>query len=347
MDRNHNFFAGSVLVHNCLIIDDPIKNSSEALSSVVQQSLEDWFYSSVKSRLEPNAAIIIMATRWHDMDLIGRVLQREPGQWTVVNYPAIWEETPGEFDVDLGRKPGDALWPARYTADYLRAEQQANPFWFHALYQGHPRPREDAMFNREWFTGKVVASVPKGCRFCRRWDCAATAGGGDWTVGTLLATNQDAWFVADVKRFQKDPTQRDEIIRQTARDDKARYGNVLNSVEEEPGSAGKTASTAFVKMLAGYLARGVRSTGSKELRAQVFADQCRAGTVYLVAGGWHHTWLSELESFPFGKHDDQVDSAAGAFADLLKKAAAPRAASAGKRPGILAAPSGIAGSYHV
>lgn len=60
-----------------LILDDPVKNAEEANSRVIREKTWDWYTSTARTRLEPNGAIIIMATRWNTEDLIGKVLQKE------------------------------------------------------------------------------------------------------------------------------------------------------------------------------------------------------------------------------------------------------------------------------
>ena len=86
---------------------------------------------------------------------------------------------------------------------------------------------------------------------------------------------------------------------------------------EYPLIAGKGQVADYARDLAGWLLDVERETGSKEVRAAPFAAQCEAGNVRLVAGPWVETFLSELETFPMGAHDDQVDAASGAFTSLV------------------------------
>jgi len=58
-----------------IIIDDPIKNEEEALSSHQRDKLWEWFKSTLFTRLEPNGKIIICMTRWHKDDLVGRIIE--------------------------------------------------------------------------------------------------------------------------------------------------------------------------------------------------------------------------------------------------------------------------------
>ena len=54
-----------------LIIDDPIKNREEADSLTERERVWGWFRSTAFTRLQPNAKIIVIQTRWHDDDLSG------------------------------------------------------------------------------------------------------------------------------------------------------------------------------------------------------------------------------------------------------------------------------------
>lgn len=88
----HNFFAGEILVHNCLIIDDPFKNMEEAVSTTIRDKKMDWFRTAAYTRLEPTGAMIMIATRWHEADITGTVLaeMKEGGdQWTYLHLPSL------------------------------------------------------------------------------------------------------------------------------------------------------------------------------------------------------------------------------------------------------------------
>jgi predicted phage terminase large subunit-like protein len=134
------------------IIDDPIKNKEEADSEVIREKHWDWYRSVVLTRLEPGARLVIMMTRWHQQDLVGKILAqaKEDGElddWTVINLPALAQKND-----TLGRKEGEALWPARYDAPVLEKRKKAvgSRIW-NALFQGNPMDPESAIFSREWF----------------------------------------------------------------------------------------------------------------------------------------------------------------------------------------------------
>jgi hypothetical protein len=94
-----NFFANGILVHNCLIIDDPVKDAKEADSAIIREDHINWYKQSAHSRLshgsDGEGAVIICQTRWADMDLSGYLLkqQAEGGElWHVLRLPAMAED---------------------------------------------------------------------------------------------------------------------------------------------------------------------------------------------------------------------------------------------------------------
>jgi predicted phage terminase large subunit-like protein len=295
---------------NLVVIDDPVKSREEASSLTIRDRVYDWFTDDVYSRLEPDGAIILIMTRWHDDDLAGRLLAQHRDEWTVIRLPAL-----AEADDPLGRLPGEALCPARYPVDeLLRIKSVLGSWAFEALYQQRPMPLEGGLFKREWF-GKFVDVVPAQVDVrVRYWDRAATPGGGDYTAGVKMSRTADGLFyVEDVVRGQWSPGERDRVIMQCAVTDGE---GVQIWLEQEPGSSGVDSVQALVRMLAGYSVHASRVTGSKEVRAEPFAAQCEAGNVILVKGGWNSAWLDETLVFPNGQHDDQVDATSGAFTAL-------------------------------
>lgn len=144
-----------------LIIDDPIKNDQEALSKTYRDKVWRWFQATALSRLEPDATVIVIMTRWHPDDLAGRIddpdHNPDADKWTTVNLPAFAEEND-----PLGRAVGEPLWPERFDGDRLeRMERELGRFWFSALCQ--QRPRLDvagAVFTENMINGARVDKLP-------------------------------------------------------------------------------------------------------------------------------------------------------------------------------------------
>jgi predicted phage terminase large subunit-like protein len=172
------------------------------------------------------------------------------------------------------------------------------------------------MFKRGWF--KLVDAVPVRATRVRWWDRAATEEGAnkdpDWTVGLLLARDADGLFyVEDVIRFRGGPGEVERRILETAELDARRYPGILIALPEDPGQAGKFEAAHYVTNLARFNVKTYRETGSKIVRASPASAQAEHGNIRLVRAAWNEALLSELEQFPDGQFDDQVDALSGAY----------------------------------
>jgi predicted phage terminase large subunit-like protein len=311
-----------------VIIDDPVKGAKEANSPGIREDVWRWWVSDIYTRLDPGSWVIIMMTRWHQDDLVGRVREADPDGWDVVTIPA----EAGENDI-LGRSPGEFLWSGdphyNYAGDKLRLAKEhyrtsgAMREW-EALFQQNPLPGEGALFKAEHIA--VLPAAPAGGRSVRAWDLAATfAGGGrdpDWTRGVRMrVTAEKRYVVEDVVSLRGGPDEVEDLILRTARADGA---GVPVRLAQDPGQAGKVQTMSLVRKLAGYRVFAVRETGDKATRAGPFASQVNVGNVAMVAGAWNREYREELGAFPSGKHDDMVDASSGAFAALLGPGEPPR-----------------------
>lgn len=177
-----------------------------------------------------------------------------------------------------------------------------------------------SMFDRTSFVvidSSEVPQVHSSSRAVRFWDLAATEPGPgnkdpDWTAGTLMLLDQGISYILDVKKARVKNEKVENLIRQTAIED----GHaVAIRMEQEPGSSGKALIDNYARyVLSGYDFAGIRSTGDKETRARPFAAAVANGNVRIVRTAWLSDWLDEFSGFPEASpHDDQVDSAVGAF----------------------------------
>ena len=138
------------------IIDDPFKNKEEAESDLIRQKVWDWWTSTFYTRQRGNTAIIIIMTRWHTDDLVGRLIDQQEekeksgetnyDKWKVIRFPAIAEED------EKFRKQGEALWPERFPLYKLETTKNSIGIMdFEALYQQNPLNSLTADFKQEYF----------------------------------------------------------------------------------------------------------------------------------------------------------------------------------------------------
>lgn len=301
------------------IIDDPVKNATEALSPTYRQKVWDWYGSTFETRMEPGARVVVTQQRWHTEDLGGRLLKEQPRDWRCVSIAALAE--PGDV---LGRAVGAALWPERYPKEELERKRRNAPTWFAAQYQQHPLDLEGGFF-RGLDRIKVLAATPTADNFLRQvrfWDLASTeaqAGADpDWTVGVRMARHKDGGYVVlHLVRERLGPQGVRRLIRQTAELDGK---PVPVRIEREGGASGKIAADLLVReVLDGWPALAGAPEGSKAERAEPWGSQIEAGNVTLVRGEWNAALLDEHRAFPSGDHDDQVDACSGAHNYLAGK----------------------------
>ena len=80
-------------------------------------------------------------------------------------------------------------------------------------------------------------------------------------------------------------------------------------IEKEPGSAGKAMIAAYSRALSSFArVEGIAPSGDKQTRAEIWSLLAEQGRVTLLDGDWVLDFLEELEEFPMGNHDDQVDA---------------------------------------
>ena len=139
-----------------LIIDDPLKNRQDADSPVIRDNLWGWYRSTARTRLSPEGRICVVTTRWHDDDLVGRILEEGEDEWMVLHFPAI-----AENDEEY-RKKGEPLWIDQYGTQALESiRKDIGLYEWSALYQGNPVDEETQEFKREWFKYRTMDEVSK------------------------------------------------------------------------------------------------------------------------------------------------------------------------------------------
>lgn len=290
------------------IIDDPYKDYKEATSETVRNAVWEWYTSVFLSRTHVNTRKLITLTRWHQDDLAARLLALEAEKWTILTLPAVCDDPDAPNET---RQKGEALWPERFPVETLEERKLLHPHQFNALYQQRPTARDGNFFKLARL--ETVEARPAGLKLWRGWDFGSTTDG-DYSAGVLMGKSSDGiYYVCDVKRGQWVPDDRNAEMKAAASSD-GRSTKIR--IPQDPGQAGIDQVQSMAKMLAGYSVKAERVSGDKETRADGFAAQVNVGNVRLVRGDWNKPFRDELEGFPLGANDDQVDAAADAFNEL-------------------------------
>ena len=286
-----------------LVIDDPVKNAEEAYSPVLREKLWDWYQSTAFTRLEPNGAIILVMTRWHEDDLAGRLLKLEPGLWEIVSLPAL-----AEADDLLHRAEGEALWPERFPAEQLLEKKQAvGSYWWSAMYQQRPVPTEGGFFKRDWLQFYDPEYVPYMDIVVQSWDTAQSkSSASDFVVGQVWGRRGADFYLLDQVRGRWDF---DETVAEIK---KLSYHWPQSSAKiVEAQTLGAALASHLKHKVEGIIPISVRA--SKELRALNCMPVWQSKNVYIPNPddgeyAWVDDYIRELLTFPNAANDDQTDA---------------------------------------
>lgn len=307
------------------LIDDPIKNNEEAKSKVKRDKIDDWFKSTAYTRLEPNASMVIIQTRWNEDDLAGRRLEEMNAggeKWELLDFPAIAKE-----DDILGRKVGEALFPRRYPIDELmKIKRNLGSYWWHALYQQTPTPDGGDIFKRSWFryfkedSEYYTLHTPEGDKLIRKdetWilqtcDPAATENEKNdfFVLSTWAVTKNNDLLLLEVFREHADTVKHEKIMK----DNHTKWNPRFQGVEN------KTFGLNIIQkcITLGLPIKPLKADTDKISRARPLAARYETGTVYHRQNTpWLVDFEDELIGFPNAKHDDQVDTAAYAYLSIM------------------------------
>ena len=287
------------------IVDDPVKNREEAESALIRQRTWDWFTSTLWTRIEPGGSCIVVHTRWHEDDLIGRLARGEMGdaaRWEIVNLPAVDDA-------------GDALWPSRWPLAELAKKRAANEYDWHSLFMGAPRARGGEVFRAP---ARYTSPDLQGARIVLAVDPAGTESTrADWTIGVALAMSGSGVTqradVIDVLRLQREPG---DVARELLAWQR-KHGNAPLHIETSRD--GKAIGKALRSMQPGLRLADLAPRGDKFVRAQPVATAWNEGRVRVPSSSAGASWLG-----PFldcvcrftgvsDRHDVDVDALAYAW----------------------------------
>lgn len=303
-----------------LIIDDPVKNREDAESARMMEKLNDWYTSTLYTRLEPHVgAIVVIQTRWSENDMIGQLLENESNvsekgreNWTIVDLPALYEDQddrpllPEHCPTvpDWRETIGEALCPQRYDTDALeRIREAVGTRDFASLYQQRPAPEGGNMFSPDWWSwyGKDSA-IPDFQRIILSVDATFTATSkSDYVVGIVVGQAGSQYYVLDLVREKLD------VIGTMAMIARMYKKHALSGTLIELAASGYAVYQMMQKKVPGLI--GVRPEKSKEARAAGIVPMVEAGNVYLPSSApWLDAFVNEFVLFPASKNDDMVDS---------------------------------------
>lgn len=301
------------------VVDDPFKDRKEADSANIREDRWKWLRSVARTRLSPTGAMIIMHTRWHEDDIIGRLTEGENkedwvdyfdylkgkrAKWVRLTLPAIAERD------EKYRKKGDPLWPERYPlTELMDIKSAVGPYEWNALYQAKPVDDANRKFKKEWFHYRSMAEVEKmrTRKFATIDPNLKKSDESDYCGVTRNYINERGEWNLRSNRYRVDSAQvidlifllHDERFEKIGIEEGAFSYVVEPFLKEEMRKRGKFPNVVPLK-------HGGRM---KETRIEGLVPWYNNGQVFHIVGECEEL-EEELLVFPRGVHDDCADSTA-------------------------------------
>ena len=286
-----------------VIVDDPMKYQDVG-SEARRDDVAKWQFN-LPTRLDnPNTGgILVIAQRLHEDDVIGRIIDKAGWDRVILPLVATQDEHhqlgPNRFH---DRKVGEVLHPARIDKD--RAAQlllEIGKADFHAQYQQSPLPANSGFLDLGMF--KRFTVPPKAFEHIFfSVDVASIANGGDYSVCTIWGYVEQCFYLLHLWRKQVSFPE----LRKTLLDLDREWAPSLIIVEAV--GSGEALYQDLSQTLGNYISR-CRPSGSKLHRFETVIPLINNGQVRIPSSApWLDPLIKELQAFPQGKHDDQVDS---------------------------------------
>lgn len=283
-----------------IVIDDPIK-PEDALSDVKREKVNQRFETTIRNRVNSrNTPIIIIMQRLHENDLCGYLMNKEPGEWTVVSLPAILLDNGEE-------KP---LWGFKHTLEELGKIRDISPYVFETQYMQNPTPMEGLLYGKF----KTYREIPYTNRAVRKNYTDTADTGADRLCSIDYVETEIGNFLLDVT-YTDAPMEETEpqVARMLTRD-----GVTVANVESNNGGRGFARNVEWQLRIMGNDVTEVRwfhQGANKEER--IFTRSAEVMNLTYMPEGWETMWPEfhkELAGYrKFGKnaHDDGADALTG------------------------------------
>lgn len=319
-----------------LVIDDPTKDADEGRSEIHQRKVRDWFESVAYQRMSQGGAIVIIQTRWNPDDLVGQLLKKmgsdEPGaeKWEIVFEPALaleedeYPKNETEYRENLlrgvfipiggdqlGRRPGETLWPWKYDKPYVEKKKaNTSPYIFSSLDQQLPRAYSGGVFDEPDIRIIEASEIPANQRWCCYIDLA---------LGNSKQSDLNA--AMPIGLFPSGDIVGRDLIHERELDKFLKRIKPAMLLPENMNVVWGVEATAFQTLVFQQFMKDAELTHikivkvlpqeSKMDRAATVSLRAKEKHFALVRGQWNQAAIREMLDFPFGQHDDIVDTISG------------------------------------
>lgn len=300
-----------------MIVDDLYKDAMEANSPTIRENTWDWYTSVVKTRLHNDSQELIVFTRWHEDDLIGRIEQNsrvvelksldqvdDPHVWYKLNFEAIKESDKTELDT---RDKGIALWPERHSVESLSEKRTLDAVQFDCMYQGRPTTKEGMLYGDNFATYDTLPTNP--IKVANYTDTADT--GKDYLCSVCYVVGSDKKVYLTDVLYTSEPMEVTEGATATMLQ---RNNTRIAYIESNNG--GRGFARTITKLAPATRVEWFHQSGNKESR--ILTNSATVIGNVLMPSDWKLRWsefyrhiITYKRIFTANIHDDAPDTLTG------------------------------------
>ena len=283
-----------------LIIDDP-HSEQDALSETAMDNAYEWYTSGPRQRLQPGGRILIVMTRWSTKDLTGQLMksQSEPkaDQWEVVEFPAILPSN-------------EPIWPQYWKLEELESVKASltEQTW-QAQWQQQPTSEEGSIIKREWWQVWEEERIPDLVHIIQSYDTAFSrketadySAISTWGIFYPEENGKPNAILIDCKKGRWDFPELKKVAME-----EYKYWEPETIIVEAKASG--LPLTHELRTMGIPVVNFTPSKGNdKHVRVNSVAPLFEAGMVWRPDERWAEEMVEECAAFPYGEHDDLVDS---------------------------------------
>ncbi len=283
-----------------LIIDDP-HSEQDALNVHALERAYEWYTSGPRQRLQPGGSIVVVMTRWNMKDLTGMLLKSQKelksDQWEVVEFPAILPSN----------KP---VWPEYWKlAELESVKASLSVGKWNAQWMQNPTAEEGSLIKREWWNVWDKGYIPPLQHIIQSYDTAflkkESADFSAITTWGVFYPDQDSppnlILLDALKERLEFPELKKEAYEQY------KYWNPETVIVEAKAS-GLPLTYELRKMGIPVINFTPSKGNDKHARVNAVAPLFESGVIWAPDEKFAEEVIEECASFPYGDHDDLVDS---------------------------------------
>ncbi len=283
-----------------LIIDDP-HSEQDALNMTAMERAYEWYTSGPRQRLQPGGAIVVVMTRWNMKDLTGMLIKSQKelksDKWEIIEFPAIMPS-------------GKPVWPEYWKLGELESVKASLSIGkWNAQWMQNPTAEEGSLIKREWWKTWEKPYIPPLQHIIQSYDTAylkkETADFTAITTWGVFYPSEDGpanlILLDSFKERVEFPELRKEAFRQY------RYWNP-ETVIIEAKAAGLPLTYELRKAGIPVINYTPSKGQDKHARVNAVSPLFESGIIWAPDEKFAEEVIEECASFPYGDHDDLVDS---------------------------------------